>query len=79
MNDLHLSSDDRNSVQSHLDELSKRLTAVIILIIILTGIWSFSIDEILNYVLGRLDPCEESCVNIFSPDEWAGTRWFSLQ
>ena len=77
MNDLHLSSDDRSSVQSHLDELSKRLTAVIILIIILTGIWSFSIDEILNYVLGRLDPCEESCVNIFSPDEWAGTRWLS--
>ena len=77
MNDLHLSGDDRNSVQSHLDELSKRLTAIIILVIILTGIWSFSIDEILNYVLGRLDPCEESCVNIFSPDEWAGTRWFS--
>ena len=77
MNDLHLSGDDRSSVQSHLDELSKRLTAVIILIIILTGIWSFSIDEILNYVLGRLDPCEQSCVNIFSPDEWAGTRWFS--
>ena len=77
MNDLHLSSDGRSSVQSHLDELSKRLTSVIILIIILTGIWSFSIDEILNYVLGRLDPCEQSCVNIFSPDEWAGTRWFS--
>ena len=77
MNDLHLSSDGRSSVQSHLDELSRRITAVIILIIILTGIWSFSIDEILNYVLGRLDPCEQSCVNIFSPDEWAGTRWFS--
>ena len=77
MNDLHLSSDGRSSVQSHLDELSKRLTAVIMLVIILTGIWSLSIDEILHYLLGKLDPCEYSCVNIFSPDEWAGTRWLS--
>ena len=23
------------------------------------------------------DPCSEACVNIFSPDEWAGTRWLS--
>ena len=77
MEDLHLSSDDRSSVQSHLDELSGRLTSVIILVIILTGIWSISIDEILRYILDRLDPCDVSCVNIFSPDEWAGTRWLS--
>ena len=77
MNDLHLSGDDRTSIQSHLDELSRRLTSVVILVIILTGIWSISIDEILNYILNRLDPCEKSCVNIFSPDEWAGTRWLS--
>lgn len=77
MNDLHLSGDDRSSIQSHLDELSQRLTSVVILVIILTGIWSFSIDEILRYVLNRLDPCDTSCVNIFSPDEWAGTRWLS--
>ena len=77
MEDLHLSSDDRSSVQSHLDELSGRFTSVIILVIILTGIWSISIDEILRYILDRLDPCDASCVNIFSPDEWAGTRWLS--
>ena len=77
MNDLHLSSDDRSSFQSHLDEFAKRLTSVIILVVILTIVWSFSIDEILRQVLQQLDPCSESCINIFSPDEWAGTRWLS--
>ena len=64
-------------MQNHFDELSKRVTSVIILVIICTVIWSFSIDVILNHVLVKLDPCSESCINIFSPDEWAGTRWFS--
>ena len=77
MNDLHLSSDDRNSIQSHLDEFAKRLTSIIILVVLLTIIWSISIDEILHHVLLQLDPCSGSCVNIFSPDEWAGTRWLS--
>ena len=77
MNDLHLSSDDRSTIQSHLDEFSRRLTTVIILVVILTGIWSISIDEILHYVILQLDPCLEACINIFSPDEWAGTRWLS--
>ena len=77
MNDLHLSSDDRSSFQSHLDEFAKRLTSVIILVVIMTIVWSFSIDEILRQVLQQLDPCSDSCINIFSPDEWAGTRWLS--
>ena len=77
MSSLHLSSDDRSSFQSHLNELSQRLTSVIILAIILTGFWSLSIDEILNNILLRLDPCQEICVTIFSPDEWAATRWLA--
>ena len=77
MNDLHLSSDDRTPFQEHLDELSTRITSIVILIVILTGIWSMSIDEILSYTLNQLDPCSQTCVNIFSPDEWAGTRWLS--
>jgi len=64
-------------MQNHLDELSRRFTYVVILIIILTGIWSISIDQILRYTLQQLDPCNQSCINIFSPDEWAGTRWLS--
>ena len=77
MSDLHLSSDDRTPFQEHLDEMSRRITSIVILIVILTGIWSISIDEILRYTLTKLDPCNDSCVNIFSPDEWAGTRWLS--
>ena len=64
-------------MQEHLAEFSKRLTSIVILVIILSGIWSFSIDEILKHLLVKLDPCSDSCINIFSPDEWAGTRWFS--
>ena len=77
MSDLHLSSDDRTPFQEHLDEMSRRITSIVILIVILTGIWSISIDEILRYTLTQLDPCNEACINIFSPDEWAGTRWLS--
>ena len=77
MSSIHLSSDDRSTMQSHLSELGKRLTSVTILAVILTIIWSFSIDIVLNQVLTRLDPCNGTCVNIFSPDEWAATRWFA--
>lgn len=77
MNDMYLSTDDRDSFQSHFSELSRRLTSIIILIVILTLVWSFSIDQILNFTLKKLDPCEDSCINIFSPEEWAGTRWLS--
>lgn len=74
---MYLSTDDRDSFQSHFSELSRRLTSIIILIVILTLVWSFSIDQILNFTLKKLDPCEDSCINIFSPEEWAGTRWLS--
>ena len=77
MGDLHLSSDDRINVQSHLDELGRRLLSVVLLVVILTGIWSISIDQILHWIMLRLDPCENACINIFSPTEWAGTRWLS--
>ena len=72
-----MSSDDRNNIQTHFDELYRRMLSVILLVVILTGIWSLSIDKILHYVLLNLDPCKDACVNIFSPDEWAGTRWLS--
>ena len=52
-------------MRDHLDELSRRFTYVVILVIILTGIWSFSIDQILRYTLQQLDPCNQSCINIF--------------
>jgi len=74
---MYLSTDDRDSFQSHFSELSRRLTSIIILIVILTLVWSFSIDQILNFTLKKLDPCNDSCINIFSPEEWAGTRWLS--
>lgn len=77
MNHLSLSDDDSSPIQSHLDELSRRLTMVVILWLILTAIWSLSIDQILHTILTRLDPCAENCVNIFAPDEWAATRWLS--
>lgn len=77
MSSIHLSSDDRSTMQSHLSELGKRLTWITILAVILTIIWSFSIDIVLNKILTKLDPCDGTCVNIFSPDEWAATRWFA--
>ena len=79
MNDLRLPSDQHVSVQSHLDELTRRLTAVIILISIITVIWSFSVGNILSYSLDNLDPCSGSdpCLTVFSPQEWAGMKWLT--
>ena len=77
MSNLHLSGDGRQSVQSHLRELGQRLRATVILTVILAVVWSFSIDIILNWILARLDPCTTSCINVFSPDEWASTKWLS--
>ena len=77
MTQLSLSEDDCSPIQSHLDELSKRLTVAVILWLVLTAIWSLSIDQILHTILTRLDPCAENCINIFAPDEWAATRWLS--
>ena len=69
MNDLHLPSDVKDSFQSHLEELFRRISTIVVLVVILTGIWSLSIDQILNHLLTKLDPCDGSCVNIFSPEE----------
>ena len=77
MSNLHLSGDDRQSVQSHIRELGQRIRSTVILTVILTVVWSFSIDVILHWILSRLDPCTTSCINVFSPDEWASTRWLS--
>ena len=77
MSDLRLSSDRFASIQSHLQELSKRITAVIILISILTVIWSFSVGDILTFSLREMDPCNESCLSVFSPQEWAGVKWLT--
>ena len=79
MNDLRLPSDQHVSVQSHLDELTRRLTAIIILISILTVIWSFSVGDLLKYSLNQMDPCLSSspCLTVFSPQEWAGMKWLT--
>lgn len=64
-------------MQSHLRELGQRIRATVILTVILAVIWSFSIDSVLYWILSQLDPCSTSCINVFSPDEWASTRWLS--
>ena len=77
MDELQLSEDFNQSISSHLAEFIRRLSSVLILTSILTAIWSLSINQILHWLLINLDPCAENCINIFSPEEWAATRWLS--
>ena len=41
----------------------------LLLIVILTVIWSFSIDTLLSAIIQQIDPCENACMNVFKA-EW---------
>lgn len=72
-----LESDRYASVQSHLDELTLRITILFISALFMTVFWSVFIDEILQHLLSILTPCSSPCLNVYDPAEWSAIRWFS--
>ena len=54
---LLLETDRDNTVTSHLDELTNRMTLVIIFALIFTVIWMNWIDLILSQLLQIMQPC----------------------
>ncbi len=77
MGGLKLADDDDVPIENHLSEFSYRASVLLLLIAILTVVWSFQIDSILTYSMGVLDPCLDSCMNVFEPAEWTALRWLS--
>ena len=72
-----LESDAEKAVQSHLNDLSKRVGFVFVLVAVLTVIWSFFIDDVLKTFLQSLQPCEDDCLNVYGPAHWTEVRWLS--
>jgi Sec-independent protein secretion pathway component TatC len=72
-----LESDRESSPQSHLDELSLRVTVVFVTTALLTLVWSRFIDDGLEHVLGVLRPCPANCMNVYDPTQWSAVRWLA--
>ena len=77
MESILLSNDEKRPLDYHLAEFSFRFSIILLLIVILTVIWSFSIDTLLSAIMQQIDPCENACMNVFKPAEWTGLRWLS--
>ena len=77
MGGLKLADDEDIPLEYHLSEFSYRASLLLLLIAILTVVWSFQIDSILTYAMLVLDPCVDSCMNVFEPAEWTALRWLS--
>ena len=74
---LQLERDSRTHVQSHLDELTSRVTLVFALIAATTLLFSTQIDGWLDALLAAIDPCETECLNLYDPARWSAVRWLS--
>ena len=77
MGGLKLADDEDVPIENHLSEFSYRSSVLLLLIAILTVVWSLKIDSILTYSMNVLDPCIDSCMNVFEPAEWTALRWLS--
>lgn len=74
---LQLERDSRVHVQSHLDELTSRVTLVFALIAATTLLFSTQIDDWLDVLLASIDPCQTDCLNLYDPARWSAVRWLS--
>jgi len=74
---LQLELDQERQIQEHLNELTSRTTYVFVLATVFTIGWLSQIDQILDVLLSRLNPCEEGCLNLFDPARWSAVRWMS--
>ena len=68
---LNLEHDKQSHVQEHLNELTARVTLVVFLSSLFTGLWLTQIDSILDFVLQFLNPCVEGCLNLYDPARWS--------
>ena len=74
---LQLELDNDRHIQDHLNELTSRTTLVFFLATVFTICWLTQIDQILNLVLNRLNPCDDGCLNLYDPARWSAVRWMS--
>ncbi len=74
---LQLELDQERHIQEHLNELTSRTTLVFFLATVFTLGWLTQIDQILDVLLSRLNPCDDGCLNLYDPARWSAVRWMS--
>ncbi|MDE0857889.1 MAG: twin-arginine translocase subunit TatC [Candidatus Poseidoniaceae archaeon] len=74
---LLLERDNEAELQSHLDELTGRVTLLFAVIIGLTLLCVTQIDGWLDQLLMLIDPCSNACLNLYDPARWSAVRWLS--
>lgn len=75
---LQLENDQPLTVQQHLNLLTQQATLVFVLIFCLTGLFITQIDEILQWVLNRMNPCQTTeCLTLYEPASWSVVRWLT--
>ena len=75
---LQLENDRQLTVQQHLNLLTQQATLVFVLIFGLTGLLMTQIDEVLQWVLNRMNPCQTTeCLTLYEPASWSVVRWLS--
>jgi len=75
---LQLENDRQLTVQQHLNLLTQQATLVFVLIFGLTGLLMTHIDEVLQWVLNRMNPCQTTeCLTLYEPASWSVVRWLS--
>lgn len=75
---LQLENDQRLTIQEHLNLLTQQATLAFVLVIGLTGLFMTQIDEILQWVLTRMNPCQTNdCLTLYEPASWSAVRWLS--
>ncbi len=74
---LLLETDKDNTINSHVNEFSNRMTLVLVSSLIFTAIWINWIDSILIQLLQIMQPCTSDCLNLYDPARWSAVRWLS--
>jgi Sec-independent protein secretion pathway component TatC len=75
---LQLEKDQKLTVQEHLNVLTQQATLIFALVIVLTGLMMTQIDEILQWVLNRMNPCQTTeCLTLYEPASWSVVRWLT--
>ena len=75
---LQLENDHKLTVQEHLNLLTQQATLAFVLIITLTGLFMTQVDELLQWLLNRMNPCETNdCLTLYEPASWSVVRWLT--
>lgn len=75
---LQLENDQKLTVQEHLNLLTQQGTLAFVLIIALTGLFMTQVDELLQWLLDRMNPCATNdCLTLYEPASWSVVRWLT--